>query len=44
MLGDVLVLHIMYSIGVSSETIALLTFDSIGTSDKTIYFNTLKLK
>ena len=44
MFQDRLVLHIMYSIGINSETVVLLTFDSIDENGKVRYFDTLKLK
>ena len=44
MLQDVLNLHIIYSIGINSETVVLLTFDSINENGKMRYFDTLKLK
>ena len=44
MLQDALILHIMYSIGIKSETVVLLTFDSIDENEKMRYFDTLKLK
>ena len=44
MLQDVLILHIIYSIGINSETVVLLTFDSINENGKMRYFDTLKLK
>ena len=44
MFQDALILHIMYSIGINSETVVLLTFDSIDENGKMRYFDTLKLK
>ena len=44
MLQDALILHIIYSIGINSETVVLLTFDSINENGKMRYFDTLKLK
>ena len=44
MLQDALILHIMYSIGINSETFVLLTFGSIDENGKMRYFDTLKLK
>ena len=44
MFQDALILHIMYSIGINSETIVLLTFDSINENGKMRYFDTFKLK
>ena len=44
MLQDALILHIMYSIGINSETVVLLTFDFINENGKMRYFDTLKLK
>ena len=41
---DALTLRIMYSIGINSETVVLLTFDSIDENGKMRYFDTLKLK
>ena len=44
MFQDALILHIMYSIGINSETVVLLIFDSIDENGKMRYFDTLKLK
>ena len=44
MFQDALILHIMYSIGINSETVVLLTFYSIDENGKMRYFDTLKLK
>ena len=44
MFQDALILHIMYSIGINSETVEHLTFDSIDENGKMRYFDTLKLK
>ena len=44
MFQDALILHIMYSIVINSETVVLLTFDSIDENGIMKYFDTLKLK
>ena len=44
MFQDALILHIMYSFEINSETVVLLTFDSIDENGKMRYFDTLKLK
>ena len=44
MFQDGLVMHIMYSIEINSETVVLLTFDSIDENGKMRYFDIMKLK
>ena len=44
MFREALILHIMISIGIKSETVLILTFDSIDENVKMRYFYTLKLK